>query len=192
MAPQRTCVACRETTEADDLVRLVLHPVEERVLVDLPGKLPGRGAWVHARRACVERLDRAPERLVRPLRTRPPVRFADGSLDATLRARILQAARDGLSLASASGSLVSGQERLAQALRGGAVRWVATASDASPRTLDALRAAAPPEVCFVELDLDRVALGDRIGRGVRAAVGVRSTRGAAHLRLQLRRLADLG
>lgn len=47
------CVVTREIKPVDDLVRIVLSP--ENVLVpDLKANLPGRGAWVSARRVAVE------------------------------------------------------------------------------------------------------------------------------------------
>lgn len=48
--PQRTCVACRQVQAKATLVRLVRTP--EGVFPDEKGKRPGRGAYLHARRAC--------------------------------------------------------------------------------------------------------------------------------------------
>ena len=50
--PQRTCVGCREKAERDSLVRLVRNA--DGVRPDPAAKLPGRGAWVHPRAACIE------------------------------------------------------------------------------------------------------------------------------------------
>ena len=58
--PQRTCIACRRVQAKRTLVRLVRTP--EGVLVDPKGKMNGRGAYIHASRACGTRamgLDRA-------------------------------------------------------------------------------------------------------------------------------------
>lgn len=47
------CVVTHECKPVDDLIRIVLSP--EKVLVpDLKANLPGRGAWVSAKRAIVE------------------------------------------------------------------------------------------------------------------------------------------
>ena len=51
-APQRTCVGCRERGEKAGLVRVVADG--EGVRVDRRGSAPGRGAYVHPDRACVE------------------------------------------------------------------------------------------------------------------------------------------
>jgi predicted RNA-binding protein YlxR (DUF448 family) len=51
--PQRTCVGCREVLPKRKLVRIVR--TTEGVRVDATGKLAGRGAYLHDRRACWER-----------------------------------------------------------------------------------------------------------------------------------------
>ena len=48
--PQRMCVACRQSQDKRSLIRLVRTP--EGVFVDETGKLPGRGAYLHADPAC--------------------------------------------------------------------------------------------------------------------------------------------
>ena len=48
--PQRTCVACREVQSKATLVRVVRTP--EGVFPDPKVKMPGRGAYLHARRSC--------------------------------------------------------------------------------------------------------------------------------------------
>ncbi|MBV6394508.1 MAG: hypothetical protein HFACDABA_00073 [Anaerolineales bacterium] len=51
--PRRTCVGCRETLAKRSLIRIVRTP--HGVLVDPTGKIAGRGAYLHDRRACWER-----------------------------------------------------------------------------------------------------------------------------------------
>jgi predicted RNA-binding protein YlxR (DUF448 family) len=48
--PQRTCVACRQVEPKRELIRIVRTP--EAVVVDPSGKMAGRGAYLHDRRAC--------------------------------------------------------------------------------------------------------------------------------------------
>ncbi len=48
--PQRTCVGCREVLPKRNLIRLVR--TDEGVRVDLSGKLPGRGAYLHDQQSC--------------------------------------------------------------------------------------------------------------------------------------------
>jgi predicted RNA-binding protein YlxR (DUF448 family) len=51
--PQRTCVGCREVLPKRKMVRLVR--TADGVQIDPTGKLSGRGAYLHDRRACWER-----------------------------------------------------------------------------------------------------------------------------------------
>ena len=51
--PLRTCVGCRERGEKAGLVRLVVG-YGDVVRVDRTGSAPGRGAYVHPDRACIE------------------------------------------------------------------------------------------------------------------------------------------
>ena len=50
--PRRTCVGCRELAEKTNLVRLVV--AGDCVSVDRTGSAPGRGAYVHPDRTCLE------------------------------------------------------------------------------------------------------------------------------------------
>ena len=52
--PQRTCIATGETGAPDRMIRFVVGP-EGDVVPDLARRLPGRGLWVKAERAEVER-----------------------------------------------------------------------------------------------------------------------------------------
>ena len=51
--PQRTCVGCRVVLPKRSLIRIVRQP--DGVIVDLTGKAPGRGAYLHNQRSCWER-----------------------------------------------------------------------------------------------------------------------------------------
>lgn len=185
--PERTCCGCRQTDGRADLVRLTLDP-EGQLFVDLRGKLGGRGAWVHAQKACVDAVVSNPGSLARSLRTKPDT----SGLAAQLQQRIVAAALEGLSMAAAAGLLVGGRDLLTSALRGGRISGVVLASDAAERTVEGFRAAAPDHVPFVQLPIDATALGARVGKGPRAALGVGHGAAATHLRTQLRRLRHLG
>jgi predicted RNA-binding protein YlxR (DUF448 family) len=180
-------VACREEADRDELIRLVLSP-DGKLVVDYRGKLPGRGAWVHPSRACVESLEQKPGPLARAFS-----QSVDASgLLAAIRGQVEAAVLDGLSLAAAAGALFGGHDVLSQAIREGRVVEIVVASDASVRTLSELRAIAGEEMAFTPVPLGKEALGNRIGRGARAALGVAASRAASHLRRQLHRLRSLG
>jgi predicted RNA-binding protein YlxR (DUF448 family) len=59
----RTCVACRQEAGKRTLIRIVRGP-EGGVQVDLSGRAPGRGAYLHRDPGCIEnaRRKRALER----------------------------------------------------------------------------------------------------------------------------------
>ena len=48
--PQRTCVGCRQVLPKRQLTRVVRG--SEGVVIDLSGKLPGRGAYLHDQMSC--------------------------------------------------------------------------------------------------------------------------------------------
>ncbi|AZQ76169.1 MAG: YlxR family protein [Flaviflexus sp.] len=51
--PQRTCIACRQREPRSALVRFVAQ--QGKLVVDTDATLPGRGAWLHRRRACLNK-----------------------------------------------------------------------------------------------------------------------------------------
>lgn len=51
--PQRTCVGCRTVGDKLGLIRVVRTP--DGVFPDDTGKLPGRGAYLHANQVCWQR-----------------------------------------------------------------------------------------------------------------------------------------
>ncbi|HLV05224.1 YlxR family protein [uncultured Georgenia sp.] len=68
----RTCVGCRAKAPRSALVRVVLVPHTQRAVVDERTDAPGRGAWLHADRACLDRAERR-RALPRALRSAGPV-----------------------------------------------------------------------------------------------------------------------
>jgi hypothetical protein len=185
MPPIRTCVVCREKTAPDDLVRLALAP-DGTAVIDFRGKLPGRGAWAHP--ACLPTLERKPGMLKRGLKVLVPTADWSGAY----RSALLRALEDGLSLAQSGGALVGGAQMLTAALREDRLEEVVLAADIAPGSLKKLRAAAAERVVFTTIHLDTGALGERVGKGPRAALGIRRSRAAIHLQRQLRRLRALG
>jgi predicted RNA-binding protein YlxR (DUF448 family) len=51
--PERTCVGCREHAAKRDLLRIARAP-DGAVALDPRGRAPGRGAYVHLDRTCVD------------------------------------------------------------------------------------------------------------------------------------------
>ncbi len=182
-APVRTCVGCREATAPADLVRLVVAP-DGTVVPDLAGKLPGRGAWVHLRPAC---LSAAPRALPRAMKGKVDA----SALEQRVRDAVQQALQAGLSLAAAGGGVVGGRSAVEEALRQERAVWVLLADDAAERTERGLRAAAG-EVPITTLPMTTEALGHATGKAPRAVLAVLDASCSVHLRRQLRRLRSLG
>ncbi len=153
----RKSVATGAVLPEAQLVRFVAGP-EGVVFPDVARKLPGRGMWVEADRALVEQAARkgAFSRAAKtPLK--PPADLAD-QVEALLRRRLLA----GLGLARRSGELISGFDRVSEALKTRPVAWLIEAAEGSAdgrRKLLSLarRQAPPPGVIGVfsggELDL---------------------------------------
>lgn len=51
--PQRTCIGCREVKPKKLLIRIVRTP-EMQILVDITGKVNGRGAYICPNKQCLE------------------------------------------------------------------------------------------------------------------------------------------
>ena len=73
----RTCVGCRSTASRSVLLRIVGSEVGGRLVAvpDPAAVRPGRGAWVHRDRGCVELAERR-KAVARALRVPGPVDLA--------------------------------------------------------------------------------------------------------------------
>ena len=182
--PERTCVVTREKGPPQRFVRLVLGP-DGVVHVDYRGRLPGRGAWVSARRDAVAKLEAKPRILSRALRGAGDTR---GLLD-RVRAANEAALADALSLAARSGALHGGKDRVRLALSSGAL-GLALAADASPRLVEDLRRRAGNRP-VVEVGWSAVELGALVGKGPRAALAVLPGKPGAAVLRELRRFSEL-
>jgi predicted RNA-binding protein YlxR (DUF448 family) len=80
--PQRTCIACKNTRDKKELIRLVLTG-ENLVEIDLSGKKNGRGAYLCQQYSCWElgikknRLDYALKTKIAPSNRQSLTAFAD-------------------------------------------------------------------------------------------------------------------
>jgi predicted RNA-binding protein YlxR (DUF448 family) len=133
---ERLCVATREVRPVADMIRFVAAP-DGKVVPDIERKLPGRGVWITATRAALDRAlrERAIQRAFR----------GDAEVDAELPdlvERLLErSALEGLSLANKAGQVVTGAAKVESALTAGEVALLIHASDAQPdgvRKLDAV------------------------------------------------------
>jgi hypothetical protein len=98
---ERRCIATGEVRPVESLVRFVVGP-DAAIVPDIEGKLPGRGLWVTAERAALEKARTAFAKAARQAVVVPP--------DLVLRVEALLAARlkASLGLAQRAGLLVQG------------------------------------------------------------------------------------
>lgn len=132
--PERRCVATGESGDIAPLIRFVLDP-EGRVTPDLAEKLPGRGVWVTAERAL---LDKAIKRnlFARGLKAAAaiPAGLAE-AVEAGLARRLI----DATGLARRAGLAVTGFEKVKARLKAGPVAALIEASDGSEQGRAKLR-----------------------------------------------------
>lgn len=135
--PERRCIVSRESLPRAGLIRFVVGP--DGVLVpDLAGRLPGRGLWVTADRAL---LDRAVARNLFARAAREAVAVPEG-LVAQVEAMLARRVVDAIALARKAGQAVAGLEKVKAALVAGEAALLIQAADGSERGRAALR---PPE-----------------------------------------------
>jgi uncharacterized protein len=134
--PVRQCAVGRTRSPEDDLLRFVLDP-EKRVVPDLKRKLPGRGVWITATRAAVDRAVKQ-KSFARGFRQAVTV---DPTLADTVDALLRRAALQDLALANKAGCVVAGFAKVEKALAGDKRMSLLHASDAAQdgrRKLDRL------------------------------------------------------
>lgn len=170
-ARRRTCIVTRETLAPEALIRFVRDP-EGAVVPDLKGRLPGRGAWVSARRGAVEAAC-AKKLFARAFRAQVK---ADPQLP-DLVDRLLAANVMGLlGLARKAGRVYAGQEQVEKQARAQALAVVFHATDGADeggrKVLAALRAGGQLESVAVrrEFSCDELSLALGLPNVIHAAV----------------------
>lgn len=120
----RRCIVTGESGGKADLIRFVLDP-EGRVVPDLAGRLPGRGLWVSADRAAVEKAA-AKGHFSRAAKA--PARADEGLAD-QVEHLLARRAADALGLARKAGALVAGFEKVMTAIEKGRIVCLIEARD---------------------------------------------------------------
>lgn len=133
-APERRCIVSRETQPKAGLIRFVVGP-DGAIVPDLAGRLPGRGLWVSADRALLER---AVARGMFARAARAPVRVPE-DLVAQVEAMLARRVVDAIALARKAGQAVAGLEKVKAALVAGEAVLLIQAADGSERGRAALR-----------------------------------------------------
>lgn len=164
--PERRCIATGASQPARGLIRFVVGP-DGQIVPDIAGRLPGRGIWVAADRAA---LDRAVGKKLFARAARAPVTLPDG-LVALIEAQLARRVIELLSLARKSGQAVAGYEKVRDLALKGDMTVLVQASDGSERGKTKLR---PPDTPGAHVTCLRAEeIGQAFGRDhvVHAALG---------------------
>ncbi len=153
--PQRTCIATGETGAPERMIRFVIGP-ESDVVPDLARRLPGRGIWLKAERAAVERAV-AKNLFARAARVsvKPAADLAD-----RVERLLLERALSDLSRARRAGRAVSGFMKVEQMASQRRAGLLIVADEADGDGLGKLKATGLP---IARLG-DATALGGIFGR----------------------------
>ena len=126
--PERKCIATGKVRPASGMIRFVVGP-DGAIAPDVMGKLPGRGIWVSADRAA---LDKAVAKKLFARAAKQPVSVPEGLAD-TIEAQLSRRVVELISLARKSGDAVAGYEKVKDWLAKEEARVLMQASDGSER-----------------------------------------------------------
>lgn len=131
--PLRLCAATRASHHVDELIRFVAGPDGE-IVPDLARRLPGRGVWVLATRATVERAISA---RVFAKSLKRPVKASD-DLPARVEAQLVARTASALAIANKAGLVVTGTAKVESMLDKGSAAVLVHGSDAAMGGCDKL------------------------------------------------------
>lgn len=133
---ERLCVATRTVRPLSELIRFVAAP-DGGVVADLKRTLPGRGAWVTARRGVLAQAVRrgALQRALRGVK-------AAADLPAVTERLLERSVLDALAIARKAGQVAAGHAKVASALASGAVIALVHAREAGADGVRKIAAAA--------------------------------------------------
>lgn len=131
---ERRCIATGDSHPKAGLIRFVVGP-GDLVVPDISGKLPGRGIWVSADRAALEKA------IAKKLFSRAAKRQVaiSDSLLADVEKLLLKHVISLISLARKSGSAITGFEKVKEACTTSSVALLLQASDGSPGQISKIR-----------------------------------------------------
>lgn len=188
--PLRRCIVSGTVQTKEAMIRFVIGP-DGAVVPDLEGRLPGRGMWLGADRALVER---AVARKVFARAARRQVQVEPGLAD-RLSGLLEKRCLNLIGLARRAGQVVSGFDSVQAALRTGRVGrsgvpgLLLAASDGAADGRNRLRALAR-DLPLVE-DFRAAALGAALGRDLAVHAVVARGRLADGLKVEAARCAGL-
>lgn len=184
-APERRCILTGVHGPRQQLIRLVVGP-DGALWPDLAAKLPGRGAWVTADFAVVDRAGRTGKlrgALARSFRGQAPgvpTDIAD-RIESGLAARALSR----LGLEHRAGHLIFGSDRISEQARAGRLHLLLHAADAADdgcqKLNQAFRVGEGAMARVWRLPAGRLALSAALGRDNMVHAGVADYKAAARI-----------
>jgi predicted RNA-binding protein YlxR (DUF448 family) len=168
--PERRCIATGDVCPKPDLIRFVVDP-DGVIQPDVLGRLPGRGIWVRADRAA---LDRAVGKRLFARAARQPVNLPPDLIE-RVETLLLGRVTSLLALARKAGDAVAGFEKVKEALDSGWASTLLQASDGSARGKTKLSAPPGPTGfigCLTASELGLAFGRDRVIHGALTAGGL--------------------
>ena len=163
--PERKCIVSGESQPKAGLVRFVIGP-DGNVVPDVTGRLPGRGIYVSADRAAI---DKALKKNLFSRAAKQPVTAGDG-LSELVETLILRRTIDLLSMARKAGEAVTGFEKVKEWLVKGKAKVLLQADDGSERGREKLRPPNGPETLISCLSAGELGLAFGRERAIHAAL----------------------
>ncbi len=158
-APERKCIVTGKSGDSAVLVRFAISP-DMVVVPDVEGKLPGRGIWVSATRADVEKaVKKGLFARAAKMQVKAPADLAD-QVKIVLEARVLAL----LGLGRKAGQLFAGHAKVEEATEKGHVVALFLASDAGAEGLRNARSLAAKAEAPVVTHFSAEQLGLALGR----------------------------
>jgi predicted RNA-binding protein YlxR (DUF448 family) len=163
--PERRCIATGESQPKAGLIRFVISP-EGVVAPDVAGRLPGRGIYVSASRAALEK---AAAKGLFSRAAKAPVTVPPGLVE-TVESVLARRLVDTISMARKAGQAVCGFEKVKDWLEKGEAAVLVQASDGSERGKGKLYPPDGPETLIGCLTAGELGLSFARERAIHAAL----------------------
>jgi len=187
--PQRTCVACRQTKDKNQLVRYVVAP-DGAVLVDYRQHLPGRGAYTCFATQCV--LDAVKKNCFKRCFKGRECSVDSAALMEQLIAAVSQKITSLIGMSRKSGQLISGSNMIIDTLRKkSSIAVVIIADDISPGIGKKIEALAEREHISTAHLYNKQTIGQLLGKEERSVIAVQTGLLADSLLNELHRYGQL-
>lgn len=136
---ERQCIVTRQVKPDAEMIRFVVGP-EDRLVPDVAAKLPGRGMWLSANKLL---LAEAIAKRSFNRAAKQPVTIPEGLVE-LIEKLLFQRVKDALSLARKAGQLISGHDKVMEALAKDEVVALLHAADASEDGVRKMKAGDVP------------------------------------------------